>query len=375
MGKVSHNLVYIDFISPLSIVMGMDWHSSGITTSVVGALKRGLGPVEDELGLYVCGGRGRHSRKTPAELLAVGERTGLDGEALGRSSRLVAKVDNSAVQDGFQIYLHSFIVAADGGWTVIQQGMNQERGEARRYHWLSEGITSFVDEPHAAIEGEPGAAAILNLTDHRAAPARDAQVEVANRGPDSVAALWRQARRALPHLQMPRHHDLRQDDVLMRRLHGNLAAAADRGPKDFAELLLTPGVGPRTVEALALVSEVVYGAPARFTDPARFAMAHGGKDGHPFPVPLTVYDQTLRVMRGAVDRGRLGQRDRLEAMKSLDRQARLLERAARGEPLATLIARERRRSHEYGGRTVFGKAKRPVEAPPRPAQLVIPGLG
>src|SRR5262245_56330987 len=155
-------------------VMGMDWHSSGITTSVMGALKRGL-PAE--LGLHVCGGRGRHSRKTPAELVQVGERTGLDGDALARTSRLVAKVDSAAVQDGFELYLHSFVVSDDGRWAVIQQGMNGARRQARRYHWLSETVTSFVDEPHTAIHG-PNQGRIVNLADARAAASRHAQLEL-----------------------------------------------------------------------------------------------------------------------------------------------------------------------------------------------------
>src|SRR5207253_120480 len=215
----------------LGCVMGMDWHSSGITTSVLGALKRGLAGRESELGLTVCGGRGRHSRRTPAELLVFGDRTGLDGVALARTSRLVAKVDSAAVQDGFQLYLHGFVVARDGAWTVVQQGMKPEARTARRYHWLSESVRSFVEEPHAAIEGEPQGA-IINLTDRRAAASRGAQVELAA-DPDGVV---RQLR-SIPHLQMPGHHELRPTDVFLRRVHATLAAAAEQGPRDFAELL------------------------------------------------------------------------------------------------------------------------------------------
>ena len=325
-------------------VMGMDWHSSGITTSVIGALKRGLAPVEWELGLHVCGGRGKHSRKTPGELVAVGERTGIDGAALADRSRLVAKVDSAAVQDGFQIYLHSFVVADDGTWTVVQQGMNDKRGQARRYHWLSTEIGSFVDEPHTAIEGEAGGA-IINLTDGRAAASRDAQVELVRDGPDRIVR----------HLHMPAHHSVARADVEMRRLRAALAAAAERGPVDFADLLMTPGVGARTVESLALVAEVVHGAPSRFSDPARFAYAHGGKDGQPFPVPIAVYDRTLSVLRDAVDKASLGQDDRLAALRQLDHQSRRLEQVSEaGIDFATLMERERRRAVDYQGRTVFG---------------------
>ncbi|HYC64689.1 MAG TPA: DUF763 domain-containing protein [Reyranellaceae bacterium] len=347
-------------------VMGMDWHSSGITTSVLGALKRGLKPLEAELGLHVCGGRGRHSRLTPGELLAIGDRTGLDGQGLARASRLVAKVDSAAVQDGYDLYLHGFIVAADGKWVVVQQGMNGAERQARRYHWLSEGFTSFVEAPHAAIEGR-NEGAIVNLTDRRAAPSRAAQLDLlTDLGADGIA---RELARLegkppapavandqlpLPHLDMPAHHDVRPEDVNLRRLHGNLAAAAEQGPRDFAELLLVPGVGARTVKALALVAEVVHGAPHRFADPARFSLAHGGKDRHPFPVPIKVYDETIGVLKSAVTKARLGHGEELAALQRLDEQARALERRARGPSVDRLIADERRASAGYGGRSVFG---------------------
>jgi hypothetical protein len=348
-------------------VMGMDWHSSGVTTSVIGALKRGLAPLEGELGLHVCGGRGTHSRKTPQELVAIGERVGFDGAALATASRLVAKVDSAAVQDGFDLYLHGFMVADDGRWAVVQQGMNGDRHQARRYHWLSEGLTSFVEAPHAAIEGAHQGR-IVNLTDRRAAASRRKQIEVlASLGPDRVAreAAALAARDGavtpaaaveplLPHLVMPAHHEVRASDVHVRRLHAGLAAAADRGPADFSELLLTPGVGQRTVRALALVAEVVHGAPCRFIDPARFSFAHGGKDRHPFPVPLKAYDATIGVLKSAVRNAKLGRAEELGALRRLDDQARRLEREATASDLGTLIAQERELSHEYGGRSVFG---------------------
>ena len=346
-------------------VMGMDWHSSGITTSVIGALKRGLAPLEHELGLHVCGGRGAHSRKTPQELVAIGDRVGFDGAALATASRLVAKVDSAAVQDGFDLYLHGFIVADDGRWVVVQQGMNGDRRQARRYHWHSEGLASFVDAPHAAIEG-PHQGEIINLTDRRAAASRQNQLDLlATIGPDGVARelaaldasavpVAAVAEPMLPHLVMPAHHDVRASDVHLRRLHANLAAAADRGPTDFPALLLTPGVGQRTVRALALVAEVVHGAPCRFTDPARFAFAHGGKDRHPFPVPLRVYDETIGVLKRAVRNAKLGREDEIGALKRLDDQARRVERNASGASVGAIIAAERELSHSYGGRSVFG---------------------
>ena len=348
-------------------VMGMDWHSSGITTSVIGALKRGLNPLAGELGIHVCGGRGRHSRQTPAELTAAGERAGFDGAALARASRLVAKVDSAAVQDGFDLYLHGFVVADDGHWTVIQQGMNGEKRSARRYHWLSEGMTSFIDAPHAAIEGrEQGR--IVNLADRRAAASRRAQLDLlAELGPDRLAREAGKLRRGgeaaapvaeplLPHLVMPDHHDLRGEDVIVRRLHASLAAAAACGPRDFADLLLVPGVGARTVGSLAMVAELIHGTPCRFADPGRFSLAHGGKDGHPFPVPLKVYDKTIGVLKAAVSRAKLGDEEKLGAIRRLDDQARLLEREAKGPSLDAFTAEERRRSHDYSGRSVFGWA-------------------
>ncbi len=349
-------------------VMGMDWHSSGITTSVIGALKRGLTPLSGELGIHVCGGRGAQSRKTPNELASIGNRVGIDGLALAATSRLVAKVDSAAVQDGYELYLHGFVVTDDGKWVVVQQGMNDDRREARRYHWLSEGLTSFVDSPHAAIEGiERGQ--IVNLADSRAKPSRDGQLDLlASLGPDrivrEVAALEAEfapksmpaieAQPMLPHLIMPAHHDVREIDVNMRRLHGNLAAAAERGPVDFESLLLTPGVGARTVKALAMVAEVVHGAPYRFSDPARFSLAHGGKDRHPFPVPLKVYDETINVMKSAVRKGRLGLDEELHALRRLDDQSRQLERYVTGPDLKEIVAGEFSDSSLFGGRSVFG---------------------
>jgi hypothetical protein len=344
-------------------LMGMDWHSSGITTSVVGALQRGLAPLVREIGLRVCGGRGRHSRRTPDELAAFGERTGVDGAALARTSRLVAKVDGAAVQDGYALYLHAFFVAADGRWAIVQQGMDPGAGRARRYHWLSEGLESFVDEPHAAIEGPPRGA-IVNLTDRRAAASREAQLALVRGGPDRIVEEVRRLSARPAHLALPSRHDVRGGDVVLRRLHGALAAAAERGPADFPELLLTPGLGARTVLSLALAAEVIHGAPCRFTDPARFSLAHGGKDGHPFPVPLRVYDETLGVLRRAVDRARLGEDDRLAAIRRLDHEARRLEAAARGPSFEEFSRREREASRAYGGRSVGQPADVARAAPP-----------
>lgn len=346
--RLSHPFWFQSF----GAVMGMDWHSSGITTSVMGALKRGLLPLTNELGIYVCGGRGKHSRKTPEELLAVGEKTGLDGDAFARTSRLVAKIDSAAVQDGFQLYLHSFVVTEDGNWCVVQQGMNGGKKQARRYHWLSDEVTSFVDDPHAAIDG-PNQGNIINLADHRAERSRQTQVDIIGQGPDAILHSLR--RDVIPRLVMPDHHDVRPEDVIPRRLHGTLAAAAARGPVDYEELLLTPGVGARTVEALALVAEVIHGQASRFSDPARFSLAHGGKDGHPFPVPLKVFDKSISVLRQAIESAKLDNSDRLVALKALHQESLRLEATATGPSVAEYIASEQQASHSYGGRTVFQK--------------------
>ena len=379
--EMLRRLAHPFWFQSLGAVMGMDWHSSGVTTSVIGALKRGLAPLSGELGLHVCGGRGRHSRQTPQELVAIGERVGFDGAALAQASRLVAKVDSAAVQDGFDLYLHGFIVADDGQWVVVQQGMNGESRIARRYHWLSEGLKSFVEAPHAAIDGE-SQGEIVNLTDRRAEASRRGQLTLLrDLGPDrivsEVASLSGLEAPApppdapfLPHLVMPAHHDVRPKDVLMRRLHGALAAAAERGPQDFADLLLVPGVGARTVRSLAMVAEVVHGAPCRFSDPARFSLSLGGKDRHPFPVATKVYDQTIAVLKSALARAKLGNEERLDAIRRLDRQSRLLERRAGGPSLPALLEEERRRSHAFGGRSIFG-----WEPPPQPKSLRRQGAG
>ena len=341
-------------------VMGMDWHSSGITTSVIGALKRGLAPLGNELGIHVCGGRGRNSRRTPDELMALGDRVGFDGQALTRASRLVAKVDSAAVQDGFDLNLHGFFVTDDGKWTVVQQGMNENKRQARRYHWHSENLASFVEAPHSAIDG-PVQGQIVNLTDKRAAPSRDAQLDLlADLGPDSIVREYISltteppAQGMLPHLLMPAHHEVRSRDVFTRRLHGTLAAAAERGPIDFPDLLLTPGVGARTVQSLAMVAEVVHGAPYRFADPARFSLAHGGKDRHPYPVPIKVYDETIRVLKSAVQNAKLGRDEEMQTLQRLDQQARQLERTANGPSFEDFVDAELKASPALGGRSVFG---------------------
>lgn len=352
-------------------VMGMDWHSSGITTSVIGALKRGLKPLSQELGIHICGGRGKYSRQTPQELITIGSKVGFNGQELAKTSRLVAKVDSAAIQDGFDLYLHGFIVTDDGKWTVIQQGMNAANKQARRYHWLSEGLKSFIDSPHTAIEGHHQGN-IINLTDHRAQLSRSMQIELLKTfSPERILTeaskrevskthsksiiVANQGQVHLPYLDMPAHHNVRSENISLQRLHGNIAAAIDRGPEDFSELLLTPKVGARTIFALALVAEVIHGAACRFSDPARFSLAHGGKDRHPFPVPIKVYDETIHLLKTAVQKAKLGETEKLEAIKRLDKQAQVLEHhISKGPSVDEIINHEKDVSPLYGGRSIFG---------------------
>ncbi len=333
----------------LGSVMGMDWHSSGITTSVMGALKRGLNPRAKELGLYICGGRGKQSRKTPAELLTVADAAGLPGADLVRASRLTARVDNNAIADGFQIYLHNFVVTSAGDWAVVQQGMNETTGLARRYHWHSATVRDFTSEPHTGIVGERQGT-ILNLIDRRAKPAQDALLAIAAEKPDKTL-------RDVARLSMPRHHELRPKDVDLKRLGAVLAVSYDQQLRDFASLLLTENLGPRTLQTLALVAEVIHGAPARFSDPARFSFALGGKDGHPFPVPLKTYDESLTILRRSLDQTKLGRTDKLDGFKRLDGLVRTVERAYQAEAnFDELVKHEHAISPALGGRTVSDDA-------------------
>jgi hypothetical protein len=340
----------------LGSVMGMDWHSSGITTSVMGALKKGLNPRSHDHGIYICGGRGRQSRKTPDELREIAQRTSLDGDDLVRTSRLTARVDNNAVADGFQIYLHSFVLTTDGEWAIVQQGLNEASRLARRYHWHSATVRDFTAETHTAIVGQH-AGTIMNLVDRQARPAQEALLSIAR---DDPARTLAEVRR----LELPAHHDVRAADVNEKRLGAVLALAHERDLRDFASFLLLEQLGPRTLQSLALIAEVVHGTPTRFDDPARFAFAHGGKDGHPFPVPLKIYDESISVLRRALDLARLGHSDKLGGMARLDAFARAIEsRRAPEADVAATIAHERAISRSLGGRTVFDDRK------PRRGQL------
>ncbi|SHF97377.1 DUF763 domain-containing protein [Flavisolibacter ginsengisoli] len=333
-------------------VMGMDWHSSGITTSVMGALKRAVNPHSKELGIYICGGKGKFSKQAPQELIGVGEQTGLNADELVRHSKLSAKVDNTAIQDGFQLYTHNFIVSNEGDWSVVQQGMREGDSMARRYHWHSALVQSFVEEPHAAICGT-NQGQILNLTAMEAGGSRNGILSISREKPELMM-------QEIQQLVMPSHHDVRSKDVDLRRLGSILWLAHEAQPKDFEDLLLLEGVGPRTVQSLALVSEVIHGTPSRFKDPARFSFAHGGKDGHPFPVPTKTYDEVISTLQKAVYKAKIGQTEKTEALKKLHALAARAEKDfIPTDNLQQVIEKEISESWKYGGKTVFGDARPP----------------
>ena len=333
-------------------VMGMDWHSSGITTSVMGALKRAVNPHSKELGIYICGGKGKFSKEAPRELIGVGEQTGLNADELVRHSKLSAKVDNTAIQDGFQLYTHNFIVSNEGDWSVVQQGMREGDSMARRYHWHSALVHSFVEEPHAAVCGT-NQGEILNLTAIEAGQSRNGILSISQEKPELMM-------QEIQQLVMPAHHDVRSKDVDLRRLGSILWVAHEAQPKDFEELLLLEGVGPRTVQSLALVSEVIHGTPSRFKDPARFSFAHGGKDGHPFPVPTKTYDEVISTLQKAVHKTKIGQTEKADALKKLHALAARAEKDFTPiDNLQQVIEKEISESWKYGGKTVFGDAKPP----------------
>ena len=336
----------------LGAVMGMDWHSSGITTSVLGALKKSINPHSASLGIYVCGGKGKHSRATPDELVRIAMKTGLNGNELVRSSKLSAKVDNTAIQDGFQLYTHNFILSDAGQWTVVQQGMKEETKTARRYHWHSDNLKSFVEQPHTGICGV-NQGIILNLTDAQAADTKKEIMKLTRESPVDIINEFR-------NLVMPAHHDVRVEDVNLKRLGSVLWLAHENKPEQFEELLMLNGVGPRTIQSLSLVSEVIHGTPSRFKDPARFSFAHGGKDGHPFPVPVTVYDEVIDTLHTAISKAKLGAPEKNEAIKKLHSITVKAEKDfTPNENFDALIEKERDESWRYGGKTVFGDAKPP----------------
>jgi hypothetical protein len=333
-------------------VIGMDWNSSGVTIAVMSALKKSLNPHAVDLGLYVCGGKGKDSLQTPNELKILADKTGLSGTALQRASRLSAKVDNTAIQDGFQIYLHSFLLSSAGDWSVIQQGMDPDTSTARRYHWHSGSFQSFTEEPHTAICGEDQGE-ILNLVDKRALPAQQGMLNITSEHPDRVL-------KEIPHMDLPKQYGVLQKDVDLKRLGSILWLAHETETQQFDELLLLKGLGPRTLQSLALVSEVIHGTPTRFSDPARFSFAHGSKGGRPFPVPTKVYDESIETLKNAVEKAKLGETDKSEALKKLTLMAQKIEKDYKpGDYFEAQLKKENDEAWKHGGRTIEGFSQKP----------------
>jgi hypothetical protein len=298
-------------------VLGFDWHSSGVTTTLCGALKEGIRGIERDLGLFVAGGKGRTSRQTPAELQSWGEKISIDPAPLVYASRMSAKVDSSCIQDGYQIYQHTFIFTSKGAWSVVQQGMNEATRYARRYHWLGEAVADFVNEPHAAVLSETSSLA-MDLTAGESAPARTTITGIATEEPpEKVLAELRR----LKTLDLPARHQILTADLHPDSLKKIILSAYERQPEDFERLLGLPGVGPRTIRALSLISELVHGVPPSYRDPARYSFAHGGKDGIPYPVDRKTYDQSIELLSKAINKTKLGLSEKQQAFKRLGRLA------------------------------------------------------
>ncbi|MEO1653927.1 MAG: DUF763 domain-containing protein [Bacteroidota bacterium] len=328
-------------------VIGMDWNSSGVTTAVMGALKYALSPQAQSLGIYICGGKGKKSLNTPQELLKVGDKTGLNGNALSRYSKLSAKIDNTALQDGFQLYLHNFIVSDAGDWAVVQQGMQPNSSLARRYHWFSGSMENFTLEPHAAVCGD-NQGDILNLVHQNALPTQQGILEISQEKPTYILA-------EVPHMKLPKQFGVTAKDIDLKRLGSILWLAQENEVQKFDELLLLKGLGPRTLQSLTLVSEVIHGTPSRFRDPARFSFAHGGKSARPFPVPTKVYDEVIATLKNAVEKAKIGQTDKHKAIQKLTSLAQQNEsNFIPNQQLDDYIEQENKDSWKYGGRTKNG---------------------
>lgn len=293
-------------------LLGFDWHSSGLTTVVCGALKQALAGLERDTGLLVAGGKGATSRKTPSEIERAAERFSFEPQPLVYASRMAAKVDSAALQDGYQIYHHTFLWTPDGRWAVVQQGLNPEARYARRYHWLSDAVADFVVEPHKAIISD-GTAPILNMVAGEAEDCRATSARLSHEPPEKTM----QEIKRLQTLDLPSRHHIHLADLRAERLEKAFRKAYEANPRDFERLLGTEGVGPKTVRALALISDLVHGARASFRDPVRFSFAHGGKDGHPYPVDRPTYDRSIDVLRRAVQRARIGRTEKLHALRRL----------------------------------------------------------
>jgi len=297
----------------LGAVLGFDWHSSGLTTTVCGALKAGLKGMEEELGIFVAGGKGAVSRRTPSEIIGWGERLSFDPGRLVYASRMAAKVDSAGLQDGFQIYHHSFFFTRRGDWAVVQQGMNPTVRMARRYHWLSEGVRDFCCEPHQAICSERVGWA-LNMVSRQSGEARRVVASLAGERPEKLIHNLH----FLQRLDLPIRHQILLKDINPERLKSIFLSTYEQKPQGFEDLLGRKGVGAKTIRALSLISELIYGVSPSFSDPARFSFTHGGKDGHPFPVDREVYDESISILQKALEKAMVDFTPKREALRRLN---------------------------------------------------------
>jgi len=295
-----------------SCVLGFDWHSSGTTTTTCGALKEALSL--EEHGIAICGGKGRTSRKTPNEIEKNSEILSLSTEKIENliySSKMAAKVDNSCIQDNYHLYHHTFFFDEKGNWAVVQQGMNENF--ARRYHWLSSKVKSFVSEPHSGICSEKREKKVLDMTAKESENVRKISVDLVNDGPDHLKRIFNEIEK----LRMPTHHPIYRIDLGKNDLNV-LKKAYEIQPKNYEELISLRGIGPKKVRALALISELIYGEKPSWKDPVKFSFAHGGKDGYPFPVKRKVYDSSIKILEDAIGQAeKLGRKEKLYAIKRL----------------------------------------------------------
>jgi len=296
----------------LGCILGFDWHSSGLTTTTGGALKEGLKEISLEAGIFIAGGKGRTALHTPDEIRRMADKSDFDGERWINLSRLVARIDNNAIQDGYQLYYHLLVFTKDGNWCVIQQGMNPDNRYARRYHWLGEEVKDFVNEPHKAICSEKFEDLVLNLVAKDSEGTRKTITQLSREAPDRVVKDWEKVI-----LYLPAHHPIGVSEIKPQNLKSILLETYQNPPPDFQSLLLYKGVGAKTLRALSLISELVYGQPPSFKDPARFSFAHGGKDGHPYPVDRKLYDTSIDILEKAIKRAKLGQREEINALRRL----------------------------------------------------------
>jgi hypothetical protein len=294
-------------------VLGFDWHSSGITTTVCGALKEALKDIENEIGIFVAGGKGKTSLKTPDEIILKCEKTGLEPSKLIYTSKIVAKIDNTAVQDNFQLYHHTFIFTNKGDWTVVQQGLNQFNHFARRYHWLSFDVKEFVNEPHKAICCDIKEKNVLNMVSAESSECREVSVLVSNEKPEKILNDIEK----IKEYSMPKRHSVDLREINSERLYKIFLKTYETKPQNFEQLLAIEGVGPKTIRALALISELIYGKPPSYNDPVRFSFAHGGKDGHPYPVDKETYDKSIEILKKALEKIKLNPSEKNRAIKTL----------------------------------------------------------